>query len=327
VSPKASLLIVLAACARHAASMPDAVTHLESATDPRLAAAANVAANDPRCTKIRPFYWEIGDATHALVSGQVHTRWQTPVTATTRMNLASASKLVFGAYAVERFKDDLSRADARAMTMRSGYVSLRYRRCKDARTVDDCLAGVDGEHTPDADDRFDYNGGHFQRYAHELGLGGDDDAKLAADVRAVIGPELALAYGSPQLAAGVVWTPDGYARFLRKIVSGRLAIHDHLRDGAVCTKPGSAGCDAIASPAPYAWHYAWGHWIEDDASAGDDGAYSSPGAFGFYPWIDASARYYGIVARDVEGWRVLGAYKESAACGRAIRMAFEHPPS
>lgn len=73
----------------------------------------------------------------------------------------------------------------------------------------------------------------------------------------------------------------------------------------------SATCDAIYSPAPYAWHYSWGHGIEDDPAAGDDGAFSSPGAFGFY---------YGVVARDDEKLAdPLVAYKDSVYCGRLIR--------
>jgi hypothetical protein len=57
--------------------------------------------------------------------------------------------------------------------------------------------------------------------------------------------------------------------------------------------------------------------VEDDPAG--DGAFSSPGAFGFYPWIDATKTYYGIVARHVVG---AGSYLESAQCGAALRRAF-----
>ena len=63
------------------------------------------------------------------------------------------------------------------------------------------------------------------------------------------------------------------------------------------------------------WHYSLGHWIEDDPAG--DGAYSSPGAFGFYPWIDTSKTLYGVVARIV----LAGAY-DSALCGAQIRKAW-----
>ena len=48
-----------------------------------------------------------------------------------------------------------------------------------------------------------------------------------------------------------------------------------------------------------------------------DGALSSPGAFGFYPWIEKSHSVYGILARSVPG----GAF-DSVSCGRLIRKAW-----
>jgi hypothetical protein len=316
-------LAVIAACNHHGASGPDAGATADSATtsDPRAVAAQTAATSDPACTKLGDFYWEIGDVNGAIVSGTVGTTYG----ADKPINIASASKLVFGAYVVEKYQGDLAQADWKAMTMQSGYVSLNYTSCVGVATVDDCLAqGLNGFHSAGKDGAFDYDGGHFQHYASaSLGLGGDDDAKLAQDIGAVVGPDLGIAYSSPQLAAGIRWTPAGYARFLRKILGGGLAIHDHMSDTPVCTLPGSAGCNAVYSPAaPFAWHYAWGHWIEDDASMGDDGAFSSPGAFGFYPWLDAKLAYYGILARDIEGAGALAAYKDSAICGRAIRKAF-----
>jgi hypothetical protein len=54
-----------------------------------------------------------------------------------------------------------------------------------------------------------------------------------------------------------------------------------------------------------------------------DGAFSSPGAFGFYPRIDASKTYYGILARETPTTPAPGsAYYNSVQCGRMIRKAF-----
>jgi hypothetical protein len=251
--------------------------HTSDLSEAGLLAAAEAAA--AACT-IGDFYWEIGDGNGVIASGAIGTTYG----ADTPMNIASASKLVFGAYVVERYKTDLAQADWKAMTMQSGYVSLSYTSCVGVATVDDCLAqGLNGYHSAGKDGAFDYDGGHFQHYASAgLGLGGDDDALLAHDLGAVVGPDLGFTYSSPQLAAGIAWTPAGYARFLREIIDRQLAIHDHMSDTPVCTLPGSPGCNAVYSPAaPFAWHYSWGHWIEDDASIGDDGAFSSAGAFGF----------------------------------------------
>ena len=49
-----------------------------------------------------------------------------------------------------------------------------------------------------------------------------------------------------------------------------------------------------------------------------DGAFSSAGAFGFYPWIDATKTLYGIIARVA----VAGSGAESVACGRALRQTW-----
>ena len=46
-------------------------------------------------------------------------------------------------------------------------------------------------------------------------------------------------------------------------------------------------------------------------------AFSSPGAFGFYPWIDAGKTTYGIVARADMGGAIPSVY-----CGRLIRKAW-----
>jgi hypothetical protein len=57
--------------------------------------------------------------------------------------------------------------------------------------------------------------------------------------------------------------------------------------------------------------------VEDDAAG--DGSFSSPGAFGFYPWIDAARKHYGIVARyELSS----DAYLHSVLCGQPIRKAF-----
>lgn len=171
---------------------------------------------------------------------------------------------------------------------------------------------------PAADDGlFYYGGGHFQKYAIDLGLGGDDKTQLAAELKTYLGNDLGFTFSSPQLAAGVRTSASDYAAFLRKILNGTLALSHELDTNATCTLP-SACPTAAYSPAPLAWHYGYAHWIEDEPGTGD-GAFSSPGAFGFYPWIDASKQYYGILARYVIG---AGAYVDSANCGRLLRKAF-----
>ena len=73
---------------------------------------------------------------------------------------------------------------------------------------------------------------------------------------------------------------------------------------------------SIRGSSPYAWHYSYGHWVEDDPQG--DRAYSSPGLFGFYPWIDASKKHYGMIVRHAF---TRDAYMQSVHCGQAIRRA------
>ena len=280
----------------------------------RTQAVLDTIAHDATCNTLPQLYWEIGDVHGALASGSVGTSFA----ADTQMNIASATKWLWGAYVVERFKDDPGAIDLAAMTMKTGYVSLSYDTCVLSSTVQDCFAAASNStHTAADDGVFYYNGGHFQKYAIDLGLGGDDKVALAAEFKKYLGADLAFTFSSPQLAAGARTSPSDYAAFLRKILAGSLAIAAELDANAVCTLP-SACPTAAYSPAPAAWHYAYAHWIEDDPTSGD-GAFSSPGAFGFYPWIDASKQYYGILARYVVG---SGAYLESANCGRLLRKAF-----
>jgi hypothetical protein len=279
----------------------------------RVEAARRTAENQALCTAITPFYWEVGDATGVLASGRRGT-----ITATTEMPIASASKWVFGMYVVERFKDRPADIDARAMTMLSGYTS--FDQCEQRQTVAECQAmGNNGDFNPAHVDRFAYGGGHFQKYAVDLGLGALNNATLMAEYQRLLGAEIPLDFTQPQPAGGMRGSAAGYAILLRKILSGGLAMKDHLGESATCTLRGPSCPTALRSPGDEAMHYSYGHWVEDEPDVGD-GAFSSAGAFGFYPWIDASKTHYGIVARrDFTGG---GAGFDSLRCGRLIRKAF-----
>ncbi len=280
----------------------------------RVDAAEMAAASDPACTAIAEpdgFYWEIGDADRAVGDGSIGAEY----TADTLLQIASGSKLVWGAYVVERFADDMGAIDVDAMTMRSGYTSFDH--CPGALTVAGCFEAGGNAHNAVDDGYYFYGGGHFQKYAIDLGLGSKGKPALAAEIQRLLGEDIELGYWIPEPAAGVQMTPAAYARLLRKILAGELAIGAHLGDQAVCTLP--AACpQAHDSPVNKAWHYSYGHWVEDDPATGD-GAFSSPGAFGFYPWIDASKTHYGMVVRHA---LAKDAYMESVHCGQAIRRAF-----
>ena len=218
--------------------------------------------------------------------------------------------------------------------MSSGYTSLQYSNClrllptlQNAETVLDCFNDSgNNAHSAQYDGKFFYNGGHFQKSAAiDMGLSGDNNAALQTAIALQIGQDIPFSYNSPQLAGGAQTTANGYAIFLRKILNNQLKIHDLLGSNAVCTNP-STCATAVYSPvndpsSPVkneSWHYSLAHWVEDDPMVGD-GAYSSTGAFGFYPWINKDKTNYGVLARYSTGAQ---AYVESLRCGRLIRKAW-----
>lgn len=300
-------------------------------------AAATTADTNAACTAIHPFYWEIGDKDGAFVGQTASDAGETSPAADTQMLIASASKWFFGAFVVELRKGNLSSDDLAALTMRSGYTALRYSSCikllranQDAETVHQCFTatnatGANSDYDPTVAGKFFYNGAHFQWLADtELGLGETNNASLYTAITAQLGADLPFTYDSPQLAAGIKTSANDYARFLRKILAGELLIHDVLGSNAVCTNPATCPDAAYAPiPATESWHYSLGHWVEDDPVVGD-GAFSSPGAFGFYPWIDSTKTTYGILARyasvSLSGQDPVAV--ASVECGRLIRKAW-----
>jgi len=147
-------------------------------------------------------------------------------------------------------------------------------------------------------------------------------ADVALAYQSQLGSDIAVSFNGPLLAGGAITSAQSYAVFLRKILNGQLQIAGLLGYQKTCTLPGTCAT-AEYSPLPANWSYSVGHWVEDDPVVGD-GAFSSPGAFGFYPWIDASKTGYGILARhanvSITGDDPVAV--ESVVCGRLIRKAW-----
>ncbi|MDR3415201.1 MAG: hypothetical protein P4L83_03355 [Nevskia sp.] len=289
--------------------------HALGADPARISAATQTAQQAPACTSIGDFYWEIGDATGTLASGQIGSTYS----ANKSINIASASKWVFGAYVLQKLggKGGLGEEQVAKLQMRSGHTAFNPFMCGFSRTVGGCFsAGSNSKVKPFDIGRFSYGGGHSQKLAVDMGLGNMSSDQLTAEVMRYIGND-GLHYAHPQLAGGLEGPPSAYAAFLRKVVAGQLVMKQYLGYKPVCTLPGFC-ISASYSPAKEAWHYSLNHWIEDDPRTGD-GAFSSPGAFGFYPWISADKATYGVLAREKLG---ATAYIDSAMCGRLIRRAW-----
>ncbi len=307
------------------------------------AAVTQTATGNARCTAIQPFYWEIGNGAAALASGSSTAAGGTAVTAATRWPIASASKWIYGMYVVQRRGGaaNLTADDIRFLNFTSGYTymdtSTSSATCtappSGANSINHCLtlpSSTPGktfaDHDPATDGLFDYNSGHEENHAgfFQPEINDLDTAELGPAIVAGLGVGgVSLEYFQPLLAGGIAARASDYALLLRAVVGGQLHMRDALGTHAVCAWAIGPGCDAVHSPAvTVQWHYAMAHWVEDDPQDGD-GAYSSPGAFGFYPWIDARKRYYGVISRFALANGDIQQGLASAQCGSALRAAWE----
>lgn len=283
----------------------------------RVAAASQAAQGDARCLAVRPFYWEIGDASQRLAGGSVGLPG---IEAGSQLPIASASKWIYAAYVLERRAGQPTAEDIQYLNFRSGYTQFPPNGCQAQDTVASCLARDNhAVKTPAHEGYFYYGGGHMQKHASltSMGLGALDNTGLAAELRRLLGQDIGLSFLQPQPAGGLRMTARDYGAFLRKLLAGQLRLGAWLGAQAVCTSPTRCS-QALYTPVPasQSWHYGLGHWIEDDPAG--DGAFSSAGAFGFYPWIDAGRRHYGVLAR----FDAAGSGGDSSACGAALRQAW-----
>lgn len=292
----------------------------------RAAAATTTATTTAACTTLPKFYWEIGDASGMLASG---TRGSSPPSASTQMNIYSASKWVYGAYVYERRSGVLNSNDLRSLRMLDGYTQTSA--CLLQATVGGCQSAM-GTQDASALNKFFYASGHFQKHAAvDLGLASKTKSQLATEVHSYLGSDWTFTYARTDLAGGGTSSATDYGKFLRKILSGTLLLSGGaLGSQSVCTYTGATDpatgrvhcANSVDSPSGEDWQYSIGHWVETDPvwlAGGGDPAYSSPGLAGFYPWIDSSRTYYGVLARiDLSQ----GAGGASTGCGRLIRKAW-----
>lgn len=283
----------------------------------RVAAVQQAAAHDARCAEAVPFYYEIGDRNGSRVSGSVGLAYGPGIL----LPIASASKWLYGAYVTQQRAGVLTADDVRFLSFRSGYVS--FTSCAPGDSVGSCaVAGINGIYSPAADGKFYYAGSHMQTHAARfMGLGPLANAGLAETILGGLGMSAWSAdfrYTQPQLAGGVTTSANVYTAFLRRLLNQNLIAGTQLNASAACTN--STTCtDALYSPFPETEspNYSIGHWVEDTLVA--DGAYSSAGAFGFYPWIDPTKANYGVVVRAVAAGKPA---MDSVACGRKLRQAW-----
>ncbi|KAJ3410978.1 hypothetical protein HDV05_002955 [Chytridiales sp. JEL 0842] len=308
----------------------------------RIRAAEAIARSHPDCIPLAPFYIEIGNSDTALFSISTNSTSNPslpPIRSTTALKIASASKWVFGALVAQIRSGALSPSDIQSLTMRTGYTNYAYGACAILKfrnpTVNECWNAVNRNGTNSDFEQKDagvyyYGGGHYQQFlVNELKMGNATSRDLNAYLASNLGQDLSgITFDTPQPAGGLQTTPAIYGLFLRKLLTNSLLLGALLGSNPTCTNPlrclaNSSSNLARFTPIPLteSWGYSLGHWIESDPNLGD-GSFSSPGAFGFYPWIDSKKDWYGILAREVEGGVGDGVAIESVRCGRAVRAGW-----
>jgi len=325
-----------------------------SVTAAKATARNNAECKAPNITNA--FYWEIGDKSGALVSGIQPSSTGTTLdpqgnqisASTSLWSIAAASTWVYSSYVVEvrtaatilAETPSSSPYDIPYLNFTSGWVFLGNHQptsstCGILDTVDQCIAEIPNHPVaPDASavGAFWYDSDHMQEHATlVMGQGGQGITALGTTLLGVLGANLNFSYSIPVLPIGIYTTSDDYAVFLRNILNGTYQMSQTLSAFSVCTNSTVPGCNAVPGNSPIAaasnnaeaWHYSLGHWIEDDPNVGD-GSFSSPGALGFYPWIDKTSTYYGLLVREDDSAGTSGAYEgyQSAVCGRLIREAW-----
>lgn len=310
--------LFLAACGGGGGSSVDtSPTPPPPVSDAQRSAAATTTANtNPMCAEslLGAFYWEVGDASGPKVSGAVGS---SAPASTTPMPIASASKWIYASYVLQQV-GSVRASDVPYLNFTSGHTEFLVPLCGIADTVGSCLDGRDGQ-VAETVGKFFYGSGHMQVHAAStMALSAMTRSPLTTEVNGQLGTSFE--YSQPQLAGGLIGTASGYAAFLQRLVRSELAMASALGSNKVCTNPTTCAT-ALASPIPdsESWNYSLGHWVEDDPSFGDH-AFSSPGAFGFYPWISASKTLYGVLARNAQNESNAG--YNSVRCGRLIRQAW-----
>lgn len=126
---------------------------------------------------------------------------------------------------------------------------------------------------------------------------------------------------NPRLAGGMSWTGNDYIGFLRSIMNNTLLsaatrtamFADHVGSLTILSSP---ALDSLGEN----WHYGYGVWLEcNNASCSEVDYYSSPGAYGAYPFISLNKNYFGLIARQ----GALGTFKNGYDLFEEVRELSE----
>jgi serine-type D-Ala-D-Ala carboxypeptidase/endopeptidase len=166
--------------------------------------------------------------------------------------------------------------------------------------------------------RFDYGSTHLHVAARmaEVATGQTWANIFAAQLKAPLGlgsadlqwytaPRQAVGTSNPLIAGGLRATMNEYAQLLaldfnRGVYQGNALIGSAL----FTTQATEQYPDAVTGNSPFAaagldFHYGLTAWLECPPPASNCAVLSSPGAFGFTPWLDRDGGYYAVLGMEV----------------------------
>jgi hypothetical protein len=288
-------------------------------------AAVDTANTSPDCTSLGDFYWEVGNGAAKLFG---FSRGST-VSETTVMPLASASKWLYAsAYVQSKGYANLGADEKKRLNFTSGYLESTDTLCRDSGTTVSACYGPSYKNVSYRalqDGQFFYDGGHMQKLALD-----DMGGRMGTGVASVIdwlngqlGTSLPETSSAVAVAGGFWGSAAHYRVFLQKLLNNQYVMSVRLNADAVPAWPGGPGVTFTPWTGGQAY-YGLGHWLEGESVSGvwTVTGHSSPGKFGFYPWVEAGKSQYMLLARArLEGPG--GEGELSRVCAHKIRGAYE----
>jgi CubicO group peptidase (beta-lactamase class C family) len=166
--------------------------------------------------------------------------------------------------------------------------------------------------------RFDYGSTHLHVAARMAEVvTGDSWAEIfAAQLKVPLGigpdmlwysaPRQASGTSNPLIAGGIRATMNEYASVLQLEYTRGTYAGNRLLADALFTEQGTEPYpDAVIGASPFTamslnFHYGLAGWLECTPPAVNCNVVSSPGAFGFTPWVDRDGGYYAIIGMEID---------------------------
>jgi len=152
-----------------------------------------------------------------------------------------------------------------------------------------------------------------------------DPLMLTSDIGWYTWPRQSAGTSNPLIAGGLRMTMNEYAHVLdleyhRGVYHTERLISDALLT-AQATEPYP---DAVIGNSPVKhigldYHYGLANWLECPSPASNCAVQSSPGAFGFTPWVDRPGRYYAILGMEYAGVGRTGVVKFSVDLAQRLQ--------